>query len=534
MDNTDKDTLIEKLQAEIDTLRHIIDMMPGNIFWKDKSGKYLGANKNLFKNTLNMGSLDELVGKYDKDLMDEELARATTDIDNDVMQGGVEKSIEEEGLDAQGRYAYYLTRKSPLYDKKNNLIGLLGVSLDITARKEMEENLRIAKQKAEVSNRAKTQFLAMISHEFRTPLASILGFAKLLGKNDATEKTIYLQHIIQSSNYLLSLVNHLLDYSKIEKNKITLTTTPVNLAETVEDVIKMLAINAQEKNLSLILDFDPTVPLEILIDIGIIKKILVNLISNAIKFTKQGHVIVRIKALSQTESTVKIYFAVEDTGIGIPQHEQKEIFKRFHQLGDIYTRDSSLQGTGLGLTIIKKLVKLLDSKIQLKSTLGQGSIFYFVADFKINSNHEKQFCKNLPVASQTIHEKSSLQQLNILLVEDDQMIQIIHRKMLQEFSSHIDIAKNAEEALAKLDNAYDILFIDIGLPDIDGFQLIKQIRAHKDYQHTPIIALTGYSADEERNACFAAGANEVAIKPVNSELLGMLLENHCCKIQTKK
>lgn len=527
MNDQSKDNLIASLQAEIDALRSIIYMMPGNVYWKDIYGRYLGCNKNLLVTTLNMTSPQDLIGKTDHDLVSKEIADQLKTVEDYIINSNEEKSIEETGFDSDGHYAHFLTRKTPLHDRQGKIIGILGVSFDITERKQMEEDLKLTKKKAEEANHAKSKFLAMISHELRTPLASILGFASLLEKDQTSEqeKKESVQYIIRSGNYLLSLINALLDFNKIEKKKIVLEHLPFNLKTVAEDVIHILQGSAKQKNLPLILDFDATIPTEFLGDSGSLQKILVNLIGNAIKFTEKGQVQLTVKCVENKPQKVKLHFSVEDTGIGIPTHEQQAIFKRFYQMSEVYTRKTSSQGTGLGLAIIKKLAKLLGSKIHVVSEPGKGSTFYFTLELEKNILSETK--ESLETLNKNSLSSRQLGSLKILLVEDDNLVQIIHRKMLEELKCEVDIAESATKALNLLNKEYDFLFVDIGLPDIDGFSLIQKIRSRSDFYKTvPIIALTGYSEKEERQRCMDAGANEVMVKPINVKLLEKALVDH--------
>ena len=523
--DSDKDKKIAALQAEIEMMQTIISMMPGHVYWRNEEGTYMGCNNNL-ANVLNLSSPNDFVGKSGVELIGIEHAQKTDLIDAEVLKSKKESRMEEEGFDAEGSPAYYLTQKSPIYSRQGELKGILGVSLDITLRKQMENKLKIAKEKAEATNRAKSQFLAMISHELRTPLTSILGFVHFLEQENLSEsdKKKYIQYIIDSGSYLYSLINNLLDFNKLETNNYAIAHTPTDLKALMYEVINMLIGTINLKKLQLVLDYNDTVPRYFSTDSGILKQILINLVGNAIKFTEKGTITLKASTVKATTESTKLLIEVIDTGIGIPPEEQRSIFKRFYQSGNVYTRNASLTGTGLGLSIVKKLVALLGGKIKVTSIAGQGSTFYFNAKF-LNSTPFKKGSEL--TADQTKQINTSSSKYNILLVEDDALIQIVHRQMLEGLNCNVTIAECATEALNMLTHEYDILFIDIGLPDIGGFDLIKTIRKNYfPHQHIPIIALTGYAENEERLKCLAAGADEVAIKPITKMELSEILKKH--------
>lgn len=523
----DKDQLITTLQNEVDTLKSILYMMPGNVYWIDSDNKYMGCNYNVAK-LLKLNTPDEVVGKINAEvltgIMSDKVERVDT-INRMVLSSGKAETLEEVGhtLDADGNNvtALYLTQKSPLYDKQNKIKGLLGVSLDITERKNMEEKLKIALQKADAANRAKSEFLALISHELRTPLTSILGFANFLAAStlDATQKK-HVRFIANSGSYLLSLINNLLDYSRLEADKFELKNSPFNLKKLINSTLSMLSSSAKVKKISLKLDYDKNAPQQILADDRILQQILVNLIGNAIKFTEKGHVIVRVKPIKQQLKYIDLQIAVEDTGPGISDDDIKSIFKPFYQVENVYKRDSSQTGTGLGLAIVKKLTELMGCKIEVDSHLSKGSCFHFTGHFQRIPDR----ATSLKNANLLKKSKSRKKRSRILLVEDNELIQLIHITMLKESGCHVDTSGTAKKALSMLKKKYDILFIDIGLPDIDGFELIKTIREQYTKEELPIIALTGFSGEDVHQHCLNAGACEVVTKPISKGIFEKLLE----------
>jgi two-component system aerobic respiration control sensor histidine kinase ArcB len=525
MTDNDKDQKIASLQAEIETLKTIISIMPGNVYWKDTEGRHLGCNNNVAK-LLKLNSPAEAIGKTDADLIGPPYSDILRQIDLEVMNNKKELRVEEYGPNVNGGMAHFLTQKTPLYDNSGEVIGILGISLDITVRKEIEEKLKIAKKKAEAANRAKSKFLAMVSHELRTPLTSILGFVGFLKDDNCTneDRKHYIQYIIDSGSYLLALINNLLDYNKLETNKFELSPHVFNLKNLTNDIINMLSGAAKQKQLDFSLEYDERAPENIISDSHVLRQILVNLVGNAIKFTESGHVVIRVRCKSIKNQSAELRIAIEDSGPGIPAEQQEFIFKRFYQLENIYTRNKSLMGTGLGLSIVKKLVKLLGSKIEITSKLNEGTTFYFSTVFPIAATEHVSISNSESIV---LEKKSKPHTYRALLVEDDTLIQIVHRQMLEELDCKVDIAECASKAITMLHQSYDIIFVDIGLPDMNGFELIKMMREkYLLNANIPIIALTGYSEENERLQCLLAGANQVAVKPISKAALGILIEQH--------
>ena len=525
MEFENKDDIIARLEEEIHTLKTIIAESPGNIFLKDTQGRYVIYNKNVAKL-----ANQSLFNKTDIELFGQEVGEQLQKIDKAITDSGKEKYLEETGFDENRKPATYLSMKRPFYNSKGKIAGVLGISMDISDRKQFEIKLKNAKQNAEKANRAKSRFLAMVSHELRTPLTSILGFANLLREKKLSSKKRreYQEHIINSGTYLLSLINNILDYSRLETHKFELTNIPFNLKKLMKETISMLKGTADLKKISVSLHYDANTPKEIIADPRVMKQIMVNLIANAIKFTKKGSVKIEVslvKSLAAHAAQLKI--SVADTGIGIPTEEQKNIFNKFYQSGNIYTRDTNVTGTGLGLAIVKKLLRLLNSKIQLKSEENVGSVFYFSSTFLIPEKQSNASMQKNKLPSHLKNDKTKKTDTYVLLIEDNPLIQIVHKTMLEDLGCRVDVAGSAIEALEMIKNKYDILFVDIGLPDTDGFELIKIIKKRNVIKKkVPIIALTGYSEVEEHQKCLNAGANEVVIKPASNETLKKILHDY--------
>jgi two-component system, OmpR family, aerobic respiration control sensor histidine kinase ArcB len=504
----------------------ILTLMPGNIFWKDITGKLLGCNNNN-ANFFGFSSPEKMIGLYTKDLVPEEnLAKQIDENDQEIMVSGRGKFFEESGLDINKQPAVFFTQKIPLYDALGKVKGLLGIAIDITERKKIEMELKLAKEKAEASSQAKLQFLAIINHELRTPLTSIIGLIDFLKQENLTkpeEKNI-IEDLENCALYLLALVNDILDFSKLEANKMYLNICPINLYDLVNEVVRILERLANNKGLTLRVNFDKKIPKIILTDAKIIRQILVNIIGNAIKFTEQGFVEVKINLIKKNQRAAILEIVVSDTGCGIPADKVDVIFEPFQQLENTYIRQSSRSGTGLGLAVVKKLVELLKMTIKVSSEESKGSIFTLQGEFEISKLKERRITHReiCQISANQIEYIDSQIKPKVLVVEDDLIVQRIHKNMLTKLGCQVDVATYGLQAIEMVSD-HHILFVDIGLSDITGFEVIKSIRKNKSL---PIIALTGYTTEEERKKCMEAGANQVVDKPVSIDGLQEILSKY--------
>lgn len=511
-------------ENEFFSLRQIIALMPGTVFWKDKKGFYQGCNNNL-AHFLGLASPDDIIGKNNYDLMSKELADPLEKIDREIMETGKGRHVEETGINLNNEYIFFYTQKIPLRNQRGEIIGLLGISIDITERKIIEKKLKIAKEQAEASDKAKSEFLAVVNHEVRNPLTGILGLLDILKKNNLTLEEVkkLIDDLENCAQYLLTLVENVLDLTKLEAKKKKIYFTPTNLVNVITEVTSMVAALAGKKGLDLKTQMDKSIPDLILIDELALHQILLNIINNAIKFTERGHILIEARCLQQIKNHARIEIAIHDTGKGIPGEQQSLIFNPFYQLEDIYLRSSSRNGTGLGLAIVKKLSALLNMDIRVESKVGEGSSFYLNGEYKI---YKKRLLKQSLSQVNKINNYISPKKIKILLVEDDNIVQHIHAKILEDYGYHVDVANNGSLAIKMFDH-HHIMLVDIGLPDINGFELIRLIRNDANInKKLPIIALTGYTGEKEKSACFEAGANEIINKPVSANHLKKLVERY--------
>ena len=389
---------------------------------------------------------------------------------------------------------------------RNNQIKLKTNDLLYTKNKELE----LARDSAVSAMEAKTNFLSTVTHELRTPLYAVTGLTHLLlEENPAEHQKEHLKSLKFSGDYLLNFINDILQINKIDADKLEPLNIEFKLQKVLADVVDSLQQNASENNIRLILDYDPNIPQHLLGDPIKISQIFMNLVGNALKFTKDGKVEVIAKLLKKDEDQIKLYFEVKDNGIGISEDQQKNIFDSFEQGSVQINREYG--GTGLGLTIVKSLLGLFNSKINLESELGHGSSFFFEMDIKCNQNDLQE------VSFELNPEEFDFKGLHLLVVEDNKINQVITKKMLTKKEITCDIANNGNEAidLAKA-NTYNAILMDIHMPGISGEEATRQIR--KFDEEIPIIALTAISLDDSLDSFYEAGCNDVVTKPFKPEV----------------
>ncbi len=393
------------------------------------------------------------------------------------------------------------------YQAQNNTSYAVRQPYDIPTffeRKKVEEEMQRSRLMAEASAKAKSDFVANVSHELRTPLNAILGFAGLMSRTglDPVQQE-YMEAVSSSGSSLLAIINDILDLSKLDAEKLVPEKVPFSIQELLRAVQLMLKPRAVAQQLDFRCTVDAALPARVLGDPMRLRQILVNLIGNAIKFTREGGVYVQGTLLQQEGSSVSVAFSIKDTGIGIPVAQQETIFERFNQGDNDTTRKYG--GTGLGLAIAKQLVQLQDGTLTLKSEPGKGSEFVVVLPFDLEMENPVDMAS--PKATATIKTQQ------VLIVEDNLMNQKLARIMLQNNGFNIAIANNGIEALELLrEQRFDLILMDIQMPLMDGCQAARAIRRelHLDI---PIIAMTAYALDSEREQCIREGMNDYLAKP---------------------
>lgn len=388
---------------------------------------------------------------------------------------------------------------------KNNIIRLKSNN----TLKEKNFELQIAKDKAEIASKARTEFLSTVSHELRTPLNAINGITHILIEDNPKESQLnYLNSLKFSGNYLLTFINEILEINRIESNNIEIEYFNFNIKQLLLDIKNSMTEIAVNNNNKFLLEIDDDVPEMLLSDPTKLSQIFINLINNALKFTKNGEVKVVVKLIETRDDYSRINFAFSDTGIGIPEDKQEIIFESFSQGSTEINRKYG--GTGLGLTIVKKIVDLLGGDINLKSEVGVGTTF----DFEINLYNGR---KEVLIEKGSLYSNEVLVGKNILVVEDNKINQMVTKKMLEKKDMKCFIIENGEEAVEILskENNYDLVLMDVHLPGINGTIATQKIREFDSKK--PIVALTAISLNENREILLSFGMTDVITKPFDPE-----------------
>ncbi len=540
----------EALRAALQIIEGVIDTIPVRVFWKDRDLVFLGCNA-IFAHDAGFADSKDVVGKDDYQMVWHDQAELYRADDRHVIESGCSKLlIEEPQTTPQGNTIVLLTSKIPLRSSEGEIIGVLGTYMDITERKLAERELQLTNQdleiaiersnelanQAEQANAAKSEFLANMSHEIRTPLNGVIGMIGLLLDTDLNaEQHEYAQIAHKSGEALLSLINDILDLSKIEARKLELEPLDFDLRSTLKDTADLLALGAHEKGLELVCLVEPPVPSLLRGDPGRLRQILVNLGSNAVKFTAHGEIVIRASLENEDERNVTIRFSVSDTGIGIPANRQDILFSPFTQVDGSTTRKYG--GTGLGLAISKQLAELMGGKIGVESEVGKGSTFWFTAVFeKRPAGSGAADEKSAQIEGEGAMERSAAEltisgrdrrKIRILVVEDNPVNQKVAQAMLRRMGFRTDVVADGQEAVNALQIIpYDLVLMDCQMPEMDGFEATRCIRNGASGVINPsisIIAMTASTMQRDRDMCIQAGMNDFIAKPVQKKELAEML-----------
>ncbi|MFK7826700.1 MAG: response regulator [Oligoflexales bacterium] len=420
---------------------------------------------------------------------------------------------ESSEFELESNSKHYASKFLPIRDNNNHITHGMIVVFDVTKQKE-------ALVEVEKANIAKTTFIANLSHEIRTPMNGILGLTDILSEipNENPEVSDILKTIKNCGKSLLELLDDILSYAKLDQVKTSLDQTPANINDLVTQVYQIFKPTADEKNLSFEMEINLSSSKKYIVDQIKLKQVLMNIVGNAIKFTQVGNVRIRVYPVSAPSQAVdeKIEFEIIDSGIGVAQEDQKRIFEAFTQADTSKTKNFA--GTGLGLTISKKIIDLMSGTISLDSEKGKGSSF----KFQIKANSTEAGASATPNQNQPVSEENKDKNINhkkrVLVAEDNYINQMVIKNYLKKLGYTADIAENGVEALKLLKNStYSIIFMDCNMPEMDGYICTKKIKEKYGISAPPIIAVTANSTTENRNKCAEAGMDDFIKKPYTKD-----------------
>lgn len=510
----------EDLRQSEERFRAIFDAAKDSIFIKDTSLCYAQINAAMGR-LFNLPA-SEILGKTDTHLFGKEAVEKIRQSDLRALSG--EMIEERQTKRVNGIPMTFHTIKVPMRDKSGKITGLCGIARDITDSSIVENELKRAKEEAEASAQARSEFLANMSHEIRTPMNAVIGITGLLLDTDPTsEQKLLIETIQTSGNALLSIINDILDLTKIDSGKLKLEENTFNLQSCIEDSFELVAQYASEKGLSLSYRVGEDAPGEISGDPMRLRQVMVNLLNNAVKFTEKGEIQLFIDGKNYGNG-YELHFKVKDTGIGIPEDKIKNLFQSFSQVDASTTRRYG--GTGLGLAISKRLVELMGGRIWVESIPGEGSTFHFtiISGPVDSASAEAKWPSDHYEADLRMKQDRALK---VLLAEDNTVNQMVMLRMLEKIGHKADVASNGLEVLHALENSsYDVILMDIQMPEMDGLEAAKEIRKRWPDSGIKIIAITAYALNGDRERCLEAGMDDYISKPVQCGTLAKALKSH--------
>ncbi len=520
----DLKSALQKQEDQSEKLNMFLNTIPALVYFKDSHLHYQLVNRAFLEFT---GlPREKIIGKT----LTEVFTRYTTDgkyreLEKQVIKHGSFFYNVEEQVEQNGKKIWVHTNIAPVRNKEGKIIGLIGISWDISNQKNYELQLKRARDQAEEGVRIKDRFLTNMSHEIRTPLNGILGMANLLNQNvlEKKQKECFAS-MIESAKHLQSLIDDIFEFSAIETGNYKPDLGKFELSEILKKSTEPFEKEAREKGISFITETDSDMPDLFTGDQRALRIVLRNLLSNAVKFTHKGSITLRIGMEKPVENKIaRIRFEVEDTGIGVQTFHMDKIFDSFSQVDTSTTKN--YQGTGLGLAISERLVKLMNGTIGVKSRANKGSLFWFVVPLKVERKEDENFDESEIL--------ELLKEFRILLVEDNLINQKISKVTLEKKGCRLDVANNGKEGLEKYrKNPYDLVLMDIQMPVMDGLEATRKIREFEKKQgerHAFIVALTANATEADRKKAMEAGMDGFIAKPFDPNELMKILHGFIIK-----
>ena len=509
-------TTIKEAEAEIKKLSLVLSKTENAVVIADNKGNIQWVNEG-FKRITGY-SLNEITGTHGQSLRKGRKTGLVEDHPYFIKMLETKQSVsyESHNYKKNGEEYWSITTLTPLFNDEGELENIIAIDTDVTHKKQAEKEILKAKKIAEDSAKTKELFLANMSHEIRTPMNAIMGIIQLLKDTSLNQEQLdYLKSMDFAGENLLRIINDVLDLSKIEVGKMSLEKIQFNLNSLISDLFNSIIYRANEKGIQLLKSIDDDVPGKIIGDPIRVNQILINLISNAIKFTEKGFVKLYVKVVEKTDTSIKINFIIEDTGIGINPQMHKIIFHDFEQANKETTRIYG--GTGLGLSIVKRLLELQGGSIKVKSKEGKGATFTVELSFAIATASDEA-----PQLIEVDEFEKELLNISVLLVEDNILNQMVATKFLETMGLKITVVNNGLEGVNELARCdYDMVLMDIQMPQMDGYTAAKFIRTKMkgEKKHIPILAMTAHAISGEKEKCIAAGMNDYISKPLKREHL---------------
>lgn len=491
------------------------DAITGEYPWSDELFRIYGFKPQEFIPTIN--DFLKIIHPEDKEFIESVLQGPLNAHEREFDFRVIRQEHETIWIHGKMKYEYHTSGK---------LIRRCGVVQDITRRKLSEELLRQAMEAAETANEAKSMFLANMSHELRTPLNGILGMAQLLEMDLQGEQKEMAAMINTCGNNLITIINDILDLSKIEAGKVILSQEKFVINDLVVEINHLIQSLAKQKGLEYNFHVDKEIRNQVIIgDSGRLKQVLLNLLGNAIKFTKCGQISLLVKTGRVFEDKLQLFFSITDTGMGISEDKVGQLFTSFMQVDNSYAKQ--FEGTGLGLAISKQLVSMMEGELSVESKLGVGSNFTFSTIFKLKTDVKET------TEIENVHDiQMSSEIIKVLLVEDDYISTVFVKRLLDRKNITLKISTNGKQALEILEReSFHIIFMDVQMPDMDGYETTKMIRDSEKalHKHTPIVAITAYVLLGDREKCLEAGMDDYLEKPLDAEMFYAIMQKYISK-----